>query len=179
MPPQSFLLMMAGLPGSGKTAISKLLAPRINALRLDKDAVRDLVFPPTICRHDRALNDFCMELLFTAAKFAIVERNVQVVILDGRPFTLATQRSRACAVASDVGARPLFIHCTAPLEVLRSRIEATTHVARDRDAALLNRLAAEFETFAEDVIDVDTSSHSIDGATERVVTAVRTRLGVT
>lgn len=178
MPPQSFLLVMSGLPGSGKTAISELLAPRINALRFDKDAVRDLLFPPTICRHDRTLNDFCMELLFSAAKFAIVERHVQVVILDGRPFALSAQRSRACAVASEAGARPLFIHCKAPLEVLQSRIEAATHVARDRDAALLNRLAAEFEAFAEDVIDVDTSSQSLEGATERVVTAVRTRFGV-
>src|SRR4051812_47371612 len=92
------LIAMAGLPGSGKSTLSRLLAAELGALRWDKDELRQMLFPAGAVPHDSTLNDFCMELLYTAAREGF-ERGAGVVILDGRPYRKASQRVRLVQVA--------------------------------------------------------------------------------
>jgi predicted kinase len=152
---------MCGLPGSGKSTVSRELARRLGALRWDKDELRQLLFPPEAVAHGRALNDFCMELLYAAARFVFAKDSPPggIIILDGRPFTRRAQRERLREAARQAGAGAAFIACTAPLEVLRRRI-AGPHLAPDRNAALLERLAAECDPFDDADITLDTSALS-------------------
>ena len=151
-------MLMCGLPGSGKSTLASELARRTGALHWDKDALRELLFPAARVPHDRALNDVCMELIYSAAREALGKR-ASMVILDGRPFANEAQRERARAAAGQVGAAHVFVFCSAPMDVLRRRV-AESHVAPDRNELLLDRLAAEFEPFTEDPIRIDTAALS-------------------
>ena len=167
------LLVMCGLPGSGKSTISRVLADRLGAPRWDKDELRDLLFPPARFEHGRTLNDACMEFFYKALPSAFTR--TPVVILDGRPFTTRAQRHRARQAASEAGAGILFIHCTAPEAVLHERVGAGGHPAPDRDAALVDRLRAEWEPLEDDAVVIDTSRGTIAEAVEACVAGLRDR----
>jgi len=158
------LVLMCGLPGSGKSTLASELARRSGALHWNKDALRELLFPAARVPHDRALNDACMELMYSAAREALGKR-VSMVILDGRPFANEAQRERARAAAGEAGAAHVFVFCSAPMDELRRRVDAA-HVAPDRNERLLERLAAEFEPFTEEPIRIDTSALSVGQAVE-------------
>ncbi|OGA29941.1 MAG: hypothetical protein A3I01_02405 [Betaproteobacteria bacterium RIFCSPLOWO2_02_FULL_65_24] len=168
---------MCGLPGSGKSTLSRALAERLGALRWDKDELRHLLFPPHAVQHDRALNDLCMELLHAAARhaFTLPSLGVPAVILDGRPFTEQQQRNRAREAAQQAGANIAFILCTAPMEILRQRIESSAHLAPDRNQALLEWLAATAEPFEGDEIVIDTGSLSLQQALARCLRELAAR----
>jgi hypothetical protein len=57
--------------------------------------------------------------------------------------------------------------------VLVERIRARAHPARDRDAALVDRLAASWEPFQQPVIELDTSRLSVDQAASRCLQRLR------
>jgi len=151
---------MAGLPGSGKSTLSRALAGRIGAVRWDKDEVRHLLFPPDRVAHDASLNDFCMELLYSAVRHALAAEGPRVgsIILDGRPFARQSQRGRVREVARQAGAELLFVVCSAPVDVLLGRIVRDRHPAPDRNPELLNRLAGEMQPFGDDAIIIETAT---------------------
>jgi predicted kinase len=163
---------MCGLPGSGKSTLSAVLSRELGALHWDKDAVRDLLFPPPL-PHDRELNDRCMELLYAALPAAFDRARPPVVIIDGRPFAEHAQRDRAARAAADAEADVAFVLCAAPRDVLVERIRRGGHPARDRDEALIDRLAASWERFRHPVIELDTSRLSVDQAVSRCLHLLR------
>jgi predicted kinase len=168
------LIAMAGLPGSGKSTLSRVLAAELDALRWDKDEVRQMLFPAGSVVHDRALNDFCMEMLYTAAAEAF-RRGVRVVILDGRPYRETAQRLRAAQVAKSCDALMLFVECTAPLDVLRSRVGFPGHIAPDRDEHLLERMEREWQPIREDHLSVETGSRTVEQALGGLLRELRPR----
>jgi predicted kinase len=165
------LVVMCGLPGSGKSTIARALADRLRAPRWDKDEIRHLLFPPAIAEHDRPLNDACMELLYAALPSAF--ERFPVVILDGRPFATRAQRLRARRAAADVAADITFIHCMAPIPILKSRLETGGHPAPDRDAALVDRLAREWEPLEADAVVIDTGTGTAADAVEGCLLGLR------
>jgi predicted kinase len=168
---------MAGLPGSGKSTLSRALAERLGALRWDKDEVRHLLFPPTRVAHDPALNDLCMELLYSAARHALATETarVEAVILDGRPFARQAQRDRVLEVARQAGAELLFVVCSAPLDVLRGRILSDRHPAPDRNPELLSRLAAEMQPFGDEAVIIETAATTPEESVSRCLRALSAR----
>jgi uncharacterized protein len=168
---------MAGLPGSGKTTLSRALAARLGALRWDKDELRHLLFPPATVTHNPALNDFCMEVLYAAARRVLAEETSRTgaVILDGRPFAGQAQRERVREVARETGAALLFVMCSAPLDVLRQRILREPHVAPDRNPQLLERLAADMQPFGDDAVTIETASTTPENAVRQCLRELTAR----
>lgn len=158
------LVVMCGLPGSGKSTISRALADRLGALRWDKDELRHLLFPPARVTPDRELNDACMELIYAALPSGFAR--APVAILDGRPYATRAQRQRARQAAAQAGADILFILCTAPLSVLKLRVATEPHLAPDREPALLDRVSAEWEPFEEDAVVIETATTTTVQAVE-------------
>ncbi len=110
---------MCGLPGAGKTSLSRELARGLGALRWDKDELRELLFPAMRIQHGRPLNDFCMELLYAGVQYAFGHASVPIVIFDGRPFLESAQRARVREVAKQAGVPVAFVVCEAPMTVAR------------------------------------------------------------
>jgi predicted kinase len=100
---------------------------------------------------------------------------VPAVILDGRPYTERQQRDRARLAAEQAGASIVFIACTAPMDILRQRIESSAHVAPDRNRALLEWLAAAADPLDGEEIIVDTAALSPQEALDRCLRELTAR----
>jgi uncharacterized protein len=160
---QGRLLLMSGLSGSGKSSIARQLAQRVNALHLRSDAVRKhLSSTPLFQRGDtngtfgsgiytREMTaktyDYLLELgLFLA-------QQGWTVILDAK-YDRHDLRQSALAAATAAQLPIHFVQCTAPIEVLRDRLQKRTGDIADATADMLDAQikAAEPFTAVEDAI---------------------------
>jgi predicted kinase len=164
---------MCGLPGSGKSAVARVLAERLGALHWDKDELRSVLFPADRVRYDAQVNDACMELLYSALPEAFKANSV--VIIDGRPFTQRAQRERVREAALDAGAALVFVRCDAPLDVLRSRVDAQNHPAPDRTPDLVDQVAARMEPFDGGELELDTGRMGVEDAADACIAALARR----
>jgi predicted kinase len=89
--PKPLLIAIAGLPGSGKSALAARLAKSLPAVVLNKDTVREAVFPPPETEYTSQQDDFVLSLMFQAAGWLL--RKGRTVIIDGRTFTKSNQRA--------------------------------------------------------------------------------------
>ena len=129
---QPTLVVMAGLPGTGKTTLACALAHALRWPVLDKDIVNTVLLRAGLDQAQAA--PLAYELLLTLGQDLLV-RQRQSVILDtaGRqPFIL----ERATAIAQAGRARRSVIRCVAPqalrAERLAARVALSSQWAVDR-----------------------------------------------
>ena len=148
------MIVLVGLPGAGKTtlatAVSRLLP---DARVLDKDEVRHVLFDP--CDYTSAERDVVFAAMLDAARYHLGRD--RIVIFDGLTFSRRAQVAAAEAVAHDAGAFAAVIVCDVPVETAMQRCEADAdrHLAANRDAELVRRVAAEMEEPAGDYLTLD------------------------
>lgn len=135
-------LVLAGLPGTGKSTVGEALARELGLPRLDKDRVREALFGPRHVLHDPRQDDHCMELVYAAARFSLESGLAPAVVIDGRTYGRAQTVRRLLAAAREAGARPVVLECRCPEDVARARLEHDDHPAADRGPELHARLAA-------------------------------------
>lgn len=153
------MVMMAGLPGTGKSTLARALAARVNGAVLDKDEVRRALFAPADIEFSTEQDDFCMEVMLQTAGYLLRRDSSHVVFLDGRPFSRRYQIERVIEYASGLGQPWRILECVCSEETARQRIEEQEHPAANRDFALYLRVKARFEeiTFAKTVVDMERS----------------------
>ena len=78
------LIVMAGLPATGKSALAGRLARELDAVVLNKDLVRAVLFPSPVLDSSTAQDDLCMTAIHQAATLILKTFPKQTVILDGR-----------------------------------------------------------------------------------------------
>lgn len=152
------LIVMAGLPGTGKSTLARALAGALPATLLDKDAVRAALFAPPDVEYSTAQDDLCVSVILQVAGYLWRRDPARRVILDGRPFILRYQRADVAASAARHGAPVRMILCTCSDETARSRLAHGDHPARNRDFALYQALKAAFEPIEEPHLLVDTDT---------------------
>jgi predicted kinase len=144
------VLALAGLPGTGKSALARAIALRFGWPVLDKDVVRARLFGADV-DFSREQDDHAMATLYDAAR-ARLFAGAPGVIVDGRTFTRREAVRALRAAAARAGARLLVVECRCAPAVARERLRrdaaAGRHPARNRDAALHDRLAARAEPLA-------------------------------
>jgi predicted kinase len=138
---------MAGLPGSGKSALAERLARTLPAVILNKDTVRAAVFPPPETEYTSAQDDFVLTLMYQAAGWLL--QKGRTVIIDGRTFTRRQQRVELQNAAALYGVELRIIYCYAPDEVVQARlakdVAVDEHPAKDRNYDLYLRRKAEMD----------------------------------
>jgi predicted kinase len=122
------------------------MAARLAGSRvIGKDEVREALFGP--CDYTAAERDITFAAMLDAARYHLGRG--RVVIFDGLTFSRRSEIEAAEAVAVDAGAFSAVILCDVPLEVAVERCErdaaAGAHLAANRDADLVRRVAAEME----------------------------------
>ncbi|MFO0815868.1 MAG: ATP-binding protein [Gemmatales bacterium] len=158
------LIVFAGLPGSGKTTLAKLLAPRLNAVLLNKDEVRAALFAPEDVEYSDQQNDFCMDVIYQLAKYHFQQRPERPVIIDGRTFSRKRQVDDLCSAMASSPHQLCLILCTCSLDTAKARIEkdVVQHVARDRDVSMLVRVKSQFEEIAIPHLTINTETVELD-----------------
>lgn len=154
------IVVMAGLPGTGKSAIAGQLAAALPAVVLDKDRVRDALFPSALIEYSTRQDDFCMNIMLETAAYLLRNTSVQHIIIDGRTFSRDYQvvRVKGFAVQSEV---PLeIIECVCSDDTARRRLDADVaagkHLARNRDLALYQAIKARFQPIPEPELQLNT-----------------------
>lgn len=152
------LILMAGLPGTGKSALSRALATEFGGTVLDKDQIRAALFPPSDIEYSTEQDEFCMRVMLKVTGYIFRKDPSRRVFLDGRTFSRRYQLDRATGFASAIGQPWRIIECVCREETARERLANDAgHVAANRDFDLYLQVKARFEqiTLPKIVIDTD------------------------
>ena len=92
-------VLLAGLPGTGKSTLARALAGRLDAAILDKDRVRAALFPGALIDYSASQDQVCMRSMLAAAVYLTEHRRVHFIFFDGRTFSTQAQRDEVLLAA--------------------------------------------------------------------------------
>ena len=168
------LILMAGLPGTGKSTLSRALAAEISGTVFDKDVIRAALFPAPDIEYSTEQDDFCMAIMLKVAGYIFRKNPARYVFLDGRTFSRTYQLKRATGYAEAIGQQWRVLECVCSDEIARSRLtNDPSHVAANRTFNLYLELTARFEpiTLPKTVINTDQPLQNCVEVARSVLTA--------
>ena len=164
------LIMMSGLPGSGKSYLSQRLAQQLPAVVVESDRVRKALFPqPTYSAQESTLvHRTCQEVMRR-----LLKKGVRVVF--DATNLVEFQREMLYNLAHRSSARLLIVRTVAPEQVIQERLERrkdSTGATSDADWRVYRRMSKREQRIRRTHLCIDTS-RDIDAAVRKVMRAVR------
>ena len=153
------IVLMAGLPGTGKSTLARELASRTGGRVLSKDELRHALFADSEIEYSSRQDDFCFQLMLETAEYLLRQDPARVILLDGRPFSRRYQIENVVNAAAALHQPWRILECVCGEEIARQRLEADVssgaHSAANRDYGLYLEVKSRFETitFSKTVID--------------------------
>src|SRR5258708_21768562 len=152
------LILMAGLPGTGKSALSRALATEFGGTVLDKDQIGAALSSPADIEYSTEQDEFCMRVMLKVAGYIFRKDASRRIFLDGRTFSRRYQLDRATGFAEAIGQPWRIIECVCSEETARERLANDPgHLAANRDFNLYLQVKARFEeiSLTKTVLDTD------------------------
>jgi predicted kinase len=164
------IVIMAGLPGTGKSTVAQSLAQRLSGTVLDKDIIRAALFAPAHVEYSRVQDDFCQEIMLQTAAYLLGKNLSSHVFLDGRTFSRRYQRERVFEFCSQLGTRWAILECVCSEQTALERLERATveqiHPAMNRTPDLYRQIRKAWEPIAYPKLVIDTEAN-VDSCADR------------
>ncbi len=135
------VVMLIGLPGSGKTRLAQWLTGHSEVVVVSRDTIRAAMFPD--CRYTMEEKLAAFEAM--RAAISVTLRHGRSVCTDGITFASAADRANITAIAAAAGATVKIVWCDVPIAVAQRRIrdDRVTEFP-DRTAELVTEVAGRF-----------------------------------
>ncbi|MFQ5873073.1 MAG: AAA family ATPase [Dehalococcoidia bacterium] len=167
-----YLILVSGLPGTGKSYVSRRLAERLPIAVLETDALRKTLFPTPVYTADESAR------LFQASHLLIEEllRKGIPVLLDATNL-VERHREYLYSIAERLKAKLLIVLVTAPAEQVRERLaHRSPHpdgdINSDADWQVYQRMRASVDTISRNHLVADTSK-DVTPVIDKVVREVK------
>jgi adenylylsulfate kinase len=153
------IVLMAGLPGTGKTTLVREVAACTSGRVLSKDEIRHALFAADEIEYSSRQDDFCLQVMLETAGYLLQRDPNRVLLLDGRPFSRRYQIDNVMNAAASLRQSWRILECVCSEEIARQRLEeqsaSGTHPAGNRNFKLYLEVKSRFEaiTLPKTVID--------------------------
>ena len=167
------LILMSGLPGSGKSYLSEQVSAQLPCVIIESDRVRKVLFPqPSYTAEESAMvHRACRGLLRR-----LLKKGVRV-IFDATNL-VEFQRELLYGLAERCGAQLLIVRTVAPEAVIRKRLEerrAAGGSTSDADWQVYRRMLQSEQKIRRAHLCIDTSQDTGEAVHRIVKAACRTR----
>lgn len=159
------LIVMSGLSGAGKTTVAKTIARKHSAVHLRSDAVRKQLAGISV--EEKGSDEIYTDQMSQKTYDRLLELGIMLaqegftVVLDAK-YDRVDYRSKVIDAAKEKDISLQIINCTAPMDVLRDRINQRSGDISDATADLLADQQANSEDFTAEekayVTTVNTSN---------------------
>lgn len=166
------IVLMAGLPGTGKSTLARELAARTGGRVIGKDEIRHALFTADEIEYSSQQDDFCQRVMLEITGYLLEKNPSRIFFLDGRPFSRRYQIDNVLNAAASMRQSWCILECICPEEVARERIEKQSalgaHAAANRDYQLYLKVKSRFEaiTLPKTVID---TAQSLEACVQQVL----------
>ncbi|MFZ0865035.1 MAG: AAA family ATPase [Candidatus Sulfotelmatobacter sp.] len=170
------IVLMAGLPGTGKTMLARESASRLRGRVLNKDEIRHALFSGEEIEYSSRQDDFCLHLMLETAGQLLQRDPHRFVFLDGRTFSRRYQIANVMNAAAALHQSWRILECVCSEEVAKQRIEEQSasgaHPAGNRNFQLYLEVKSRFEAITLPKTMIDTGQ-ALQACIDRVLSALR------
>ena len=156
------LVIMAGLPGTGKSTVAQALAHTLPGALLDKDIIRAALFAPAHVEYSIEQDDFCQEIMLQTAAYLLAKNPSLCVILDGRTFSRRYQRQRVFEFCAQMKTQWAILECVCAEETALRRLQEAAgqqiHPAMNRTPDLYHEIRKIWESIESPKLIIDTEA---------------------
>lgn len=170
------LVLMAGLPGTGKTTLAHELTARTDGRVIGKDEIRYAIFSAGEIEYSTRQDDFCLEIMLQTAEYFLEKDRNRHIFLNGRTFSRCYQIENVIRAAESMRQSWRILECVCPEDIVRRRLEeqisSGSHPAGNRTFELYLEVKSRFELILQPKTVIATS-HILRHCVEQALTALR------
>ena len=120
---RSNVILMVGIPGSGKSKLAKYLSKLLNSEILNRDLIRNTIFPKKFINHSNLQNDIASKTLYKVLEYIILNDNPKFIIVDGKPYSRKNEIKEFNNFINKLSSNLIIINTIAPIDIILSRLK--------------------------------------------------------